>query len=427
VKLIWLGAAWLVFWPLSVLSKETGALFPVYVLVIHCTIRPLPAWSTRTNVALAGGLLLLAAVTLFLSRNWLLGLYALRPFTLAERLMTEMRVLWFYAAQIVLPNPSAFGFYLDDFSLSTGLASPVSTSLAIAGWSVAIAAFLYGRRRYPIPSLGLAWFLGGHLLESTLLPLEIAQEYRNYLPSLGLILGTGQVCCHWLGRARLDHRSLTIGAAAMIPLFVLALLTWLRASQMGDPLIGPQLEVARHPHSARANQSAALALIKAGHGNGDDLIGGELVRFHLEQAHTINPSFKAPSMQLIFWACASGRPVDKAWISGLAPRLEHTAFEPGDFPLAENLLDQMLAQPRCLPRDEAIGLFLAGARNPLISRPLRAGFLHAASDYTLLVTRDPAGARDYLAQAAALWPENTALQKKLKSFQAMPLEAGTKP
>jgi protein O-mannosyl-transferase len=426
IKLIWLGAGWLIFWPLSVLSKETGVLFPVYVLAIHCTVRPLPDWRVRHKVALAGGTLLLGAMALFLNRHWFEVAYGLRAFTLTERLMTEMRVLWFYAAQIVLPNPSAFGFYLDDFGISTGIASPATTSFAIIGWAAAIAAVLFGRRRYPIPCLAVVWYLGGHLLESTFLPLEIAQEYRNYLPSLGLILGAGYLIGNLLNRAKLDHRTLTIGMAAAVPVIVLALLTWLRASQLGDPVIGPQIEVARHPQSARANQSAALALIKTGHGNSGDLVGGELVRYHLEQAHAINPSFKAPSLQLIFWACASGRPVDKAWTEGLAMRLEHTAFEPGDFQMADQLLQQMFAQPRCLSQDDAIRLLLAGAHNTGIAGSLRAGFLEAAADYALLVAHAPVKARDYLTQATALWPENPALRKKLESFQAIPLEASVK-
>lgn len=425
-KLVWLSVGWLIFWPLSVLSKETGALLPVYVLAIHCTVRPLPDWYARHKAALAGGTVLLAAMALFLSRHWFEDAYALRPFTLTQRLMTEMRVLWFYATQIVLPNPSAFGFYLDDFGISTGIASPSTTLFAIIGWIAVIAALLYGKRRYPIPCLAVAWFLGGHMLESTFLPLEIAQEYRNYLPSLGLILGVGYLSGNLLNRAKLDHRALTIGMAAAIPVTVLALLTWLRASQLSDPIIGPQIEAARHPQSARANQSAALALIKAGYGSSGDLVGGELVRFHLQQAHTINPSFKAPSLQLIFWACVSGRPVDETWIEGLATRLEHTTFEPGDFQMADHILQQMLAQPRCLSQDDAIRLLLAGAHNTGIAGWLRAGFLEAAADYALLVVHNPAKARGYLTQATVLWPENAVLQKKLKSFQSVPLDMSLK-
>ena len=44
------------------------------------------------------------------------------------------------------------------------------------------------RRRLPLVALGIAWFLGGQLMESTIFPLELVFEHRCYLPDLGLIL-----------------------------------------------------------------------------------------------------------------------------------------------------------------------------------------------------------------------------------------------
>ena len=40
-------------------------------------------------------------------------------------------------------------------------------------------------------AFGIAFFLGGHLLESTVLPLELYYEHRNYLPSFGDLPGIG--------------------------------------------------------------------------------------------------------------------------------------------------------------------------------------------------------------------------------------------
>lgn len=417
----WLSAAWLVFFPLALLSKETGALLPAYVLAIHCTVRPLRWWRQQYTVLLAAGSAITFAAGLWFSWHWLQSTYALRPFTLSGRMLTEARVMWYYAAQIVVPDPTAFAFYLDDFPLSTGLATPESTLPAVAGWALVIAALIYWRRRFPVPALAAVWFLAGHLLESTVVPLEIAQEYRNYLPSVGLILGTGWSASELLKRVRLDHRAVTTAAVFALPIAMLTLMTWLRANQWSDPVIGPQIEVARHPHSARANQAAALALIKAGRGGPDDPVGGPMVRFHLEQASASNPVVKLPALQLIFWACASERPVERAWIDNLAARLEHTPFELGDLQIPDDFFRFLMAQPTCLPQSEAIRLLLAGARNPRSPEWVRSGFLEAASDYTLLVIRDPSGARGYLAQAAALWPTNIALQKKLKSFQALDL------
>ena len=39
--------------------------------------------------------------------------------------------------------------------------------------------------------LGIAWFVVGHSVESTVLPLELYFEHRNYFPSIGLVLALG--------------------------------------------------------------------------------------------------------------------------------------------------------------------------------------------------------------------------------------------
>ena len=38
-------------------------------------------------------------------------------------------------------------------------------------------------------SFALAWFLAGHVLESTFVPLELVHEHRNYLPQYSILFG----------------------------------------------------------------------------------------------------------------------------------------------------------------------------------------------------------------------------------------------
>ena len=40
------------------------------------------------------------------------------------------------------------------------------------------------RRRYPLLLLALLFFLVGHSMESTVIPLEMVYEHRNYLPGM---------------------------------------------------------------------------------------------------------------------------------------------------------------------------------------------------------------------------------------------------
>lgn len=417
----WLAAGWLLFWPLSIFSKETGLLFPFYVLAV--TLLTLPrsvSAPRRASWVVPASILALLAIAAgmlsFLGWNWLESAYAMRPFTLFERLLTEGRVLWFYAAQIIIPNYASFGPYLDDFSLSTGMLQPVSTIASVIGWGTVLLWIWFFRNRQRLLGFAAAWFLIGHSLESTFLPLEIAHEYRNYIPSIGLILGAGYLGGTVLHKLKLDHRSMTVTLVAIIPVLVLALFTWLRSEQMADPLLGTQIEATRHPQSARANHAAALALIRAGYGDAADSIGGENIRFYLQQAERVDGSFKFGYLGLIVWACASERAIEPQWIDEFALRLEFTPFAPKDRALPDLLSKPLLSMPTCLTRQDSVRLFVAGASNPRISSSLRARFFEAIADYELLVAADPRSAQNYLKMASSASPGNLELKRKLDRF-----------
>jgi hypothetical protein len=179
--------------PLALLSKETGALVPVLLLLIEwvCFRFEAPPEHRRRLFKLFGiivGLpaLVVAAVLLF-SPDTLLGGYASRSFTLGDRLLTEPRVLWFYVQLTFLPRLSALGLFHDDFIVSTTLLSPATTLPAILAWGLLVI-FALTRFCPRVVAFGLLFFLVGHGLESTIFPLELVFEHRNYLPMVGLLL-----------------------------------------------------------------------------------------------------------------------------------------------------------------------------------------------------------------------------------------------
>jgi tetratricopeptide (TPR) repeat protein len=75
-----------------------------------------------------------------------------------------------------------------DFTLSTGLLTPVTTTLSILllFFLVFIAIKSAGKKR--LLSFCILWFLGNHIIESSVINLEIIFEHRNYLPSMMFIL-----------------------------------------------------------------------------------------------------------------------------------------------------------------------------------------------------------------------------------------------
>jgi hypothetical protein len=69
--------------------------------------------------------------------------------------------------------------------------SPSGTGLALLFWIVALLSVVACAvfQRFRLAAFGMAFFLVGHAMESTIIPLEIYFEHRNYLPSFGIVFG----------------------------------------------------------------------------------------------------------------------------------------------------------------------------------------------------------------------------------------------
>ena len=158
---------WLFFLTaLAVLSKESGALLPWFVIVLEvCIFRGV--WAGRPHKLLrrAGYVLLLLPIGLVflllaLTPESLIGGYVRREFTLEERLLTQPRLLWRYLGWIALPNINDMGFQHDDIPLSTGLLAPVTTLLALLGWAALLVACFPVAAALPAAVAGGAVFPG---------------------------------------------------------------------------------------------------------------------------------------------------------------------------------------------------------------------------------------------------------------------------
>ncbi|MCP5011731.1 MAG: pilus assembly protein PilF, partial [Aestuariibacter sp.] len=256
--------AWALCWPLSILSKEIGALFPLFILAWEMIIRrsktlQLDRFARLLTVATAVVFTGAFIYVVIIESQWLLGVYTTRDFSMTERLLTEGRVLWFYLGLMVFPRLESFALYHDDILLSTGLLSPWTTLPSLLG--LAGIAWLAWRARLtaPLLSFGIAWFLIGHGLESTILPLEIAHEHRNYLPSFGLVIIAGWALAHSVKHSGWQK---TLGITLAIGVMIsFAITTALRAHQFGDELRRTQIEVQHHPNSMRTNNEAANAIV----------------------------------------------------------------------------------------------------------------------------------------------------------------------
>lgn len=150
-------------------------------------------WLQRLSYGLIASGALGVISALVLGWDWLATRMQRRPFTLEERLLTESRIVWDYVSQIFRPQVSRMGLYHDDVVLSQSLLQPVTTLYAILAWLalLAVSALMLRWQGGRWLVFGIAWFLIGHSVESTVWPLELYYEHRNYFPAIGLLIPLG--------------------------------------------------------------------------------------------------------------------------------------------------------------------------------------------------------------------------------------------
>lgn len=254
---------------LGIGAKENAVLLPLIALIIEWTLyqRDHLAASTRKWLVTFYLLTILVPLTIFIIYSvahpgFLLDSYAMRPFSLYERLLTETRVLWFYLSLLLLPSIQRLGLFHDDISISTGLLHPLSTLPAVMGILAILVFALLKSRRYPVACFAILWYLAGHSLESSIFGLEIAYEHRNYLPSFGVTFAFAYTIIHFLSRMKIEKSGIIIAALPYSIILVFAFSTWTWANTWKDTMSLVMHHVTNHPKSSRANNYAANAYVR---------------------------------------------------------------------------------------------------------------------------------------------------------------------
>jgi hypothetical protein len=255
------GMTWVVvgvggFTLLAALSKANGLLIPLLILIAEATM-PRPDGDHVQRYRRAWQCTLLPAacvVTGFIAWDAIRSIgsapIALRGWSPYQRLLTEPGILFDYVAQLWLVRPVDGGVFHDDYPVALGLMTPwyvipsisLWVMIAVGGWTL--------RRRAPAAALAILFFLGGHLLESTSIPLELYFEHRNYLPSLPMFWPLALL----VARMRRPGFSTAIGSFLIASELVL---TWSGARVWGSPLLQAVEWASLHPESPRAQAYAA--------------------------------------------------------------------------------------------------------------------------------------------------------------------------
>ena len=241
---------------LAALSKESGLLLPVFVLVLEGTLLqrpqsiPLARWRTWCAVFLVLPLVLIVG---YIARlvDYPAALVLRRGFDAGERLMTEAQILWVYLHKALIGIPGRLGVYQPAPEVARSLLAP-ATIAAVTAWLALLAAALAWRRRFRLAAFAVLWFLAGHVVESTLVPLELYFEHRNYLPIAGPVFAATSAIV--LAGPRIRR-----AAAVAVPVYVLVSAYLLHgfASLWGEPSLAARYWAMRYPDSHRAVSNLA--------------------------------------------------------------------------------------------------------------------------------------------------------------------------
>lgn len=230
------------------MAMAIGAAFPDSAITRVRLLRLL-FWS-----ALAAGLLGFLYIVLA-QPGFVVGGYAFREFSFEQRIYTQLVALVDYARSAFVPIGARSGLFADDYPISSGLLSPPATLMSLLLLiGASLGAWLL-RAKAPLVLAGWWMFLAGHSVESSVWPLELYFEHRNYLPSVGLYLAA------W-GLLGLGLDALRVRAPHLIRLFwvilalygaLLVFATLQRAQAWGNELVMFAVNARERPDSYRAN------------------------------------------------------------------------------------------------------------------------------------------------------------------------------
>jgi len=353
-----------VFGVLSAFSKDTGVMLVCYVIALEATLLarfgpPRPAYYRGWATIFL--LLPLIGVSgyFFLEMGRMDALYAKRDFVLVERLLTEARVLVDYLRMIVAPTLSGTGPYHDDYLVSRGLLSPPTTLACVMAIGSLITSAIWMRKRSPVFAFAVLWFFLGHLLESTILPLELYFEHRNYLPMIGPLLAVVYLLTQVPEKQSI--RSVVIVGLGVYCI-ALAGITHASARVWGNPALIANVWAAEHPGSLRAQLDAIQFWLAREN--------FERARSHYTTVRTLNPE----DAGLYAFGVAVNRcnklqkPIFPVSVDLLLEEVPDASFDHASIS-ALQFLQKRIDSDRCrITHDELVSIIHAYLSNPRFRR-----------------------------------------------------------
>ncbi|MEH6558983.1 MAG: hypothetical protein V7708_14385 [Oceanicoccus sp.] len=314
---------------LGVLSKENAILFFGFIgLLEFFSYKQLRLHSVDRLFSNAFWAISVVAVVFAIAyihffQNWYAGSYQARNFDLTDRLMTQSRVIFIYLQWILFPSIDQYGLFHDDIAISRGLLSPVTTIFSLFGLLGLTSIALALRRTLPWLGYGIGFYLVGHVLEGSIVPLELVFEHRNYLPSLGVLIILVITIFRFF---QLVSASVSISAAIAIIVFIFfASMTYLRSLEWSSYSGQLTAAVERHPNSARTHWAMGIWYLQ---NHSEELFMGldnsqlyDDGKYYALKAADIDKAYVSSYLGLMLFHYQNDRPFPELWLYEVGDRL----------------------------------------------------------------------------------------------------------
>jgi tetratricopeptide (TPR) repeat protein len=245
---------------LSMLSKENGILLPTLAAVLEITVlasRRRPVAQLNRYWAFVFLVVPTIVIFVYLGRQifnpHFFSVAGGRDFSIYERLITQGRILADYLQHWFVPELYTTGVFQDHFLKSTGILSPITTLLSAIFHSAVIVFALVKRRTLPLLAFAILFFYASHLIESTVVNLELYFEHRNYVAAAFLFVPLITLLSD-------KANTRVFVAVALLAVCVLASFTRYSASIWQDYPSIVAASAQKAPTSARAQQQYATNL-----------------------------------------------------------------------------------------------------------------------------------------------------------------------
>lgn len=248
----------------SFLSKENGMVFVLLALMLEVYLRGIERPQTKNSllfvlVSVLAALFILAFVYKAFS---VLGSYERRSFSLIERLLVEGRILADYIGLSLIPVVSYMSLYHDSYEWN------IQDKLLLGGFfwvlhiSIIVLSIKY-RKKHSLVFLGVTWFYCAHIIESTILPIELMFEHRNYAPSAGIYIVIAYLVA--LLYKRLDSSGLPLTKLILVlPFLVFSIFLVYRSAIWGNSYAMFSKWAFYKPDSKRAQFNFVIELERNG-------------------------------------------------------------------------------------------------------------------------------------------------------------------